>query len=148
MRRMCRSSRARRFGLTSQHPDVVTQKPEWTRTREWGEAALRACRDHLGVSHMTEAHTVQVLDAWTEDGVAFCVIYQYPYFDGVLGIRRTFDENMYGDDATDPDEFGRDVADFDIGEPLGTVVERLRVDAAGVHWWGDLDDELPQKPAG
>lgn len=114
-------------------------------TPEWAQAALDACLEHLPVSRVTESQSVQVLDAWVEDSVAFCVVYRYPYFDGVLGIRRTFDTDMYGEVPSDPVAFGCDVADFDIGEPLGSVAEHLRVDGAGVHWWGDLGPQLPSR---
>ena len=87
-----------------------------------------------------------MLDSWTEADVAFCVVYRYPYFKGTLGIRCTFETDMYGSPPSDPEQFGRDVADFDIGEPLGSVVERLRPDDKGIHWWGDLGDELPRRP--
>lgn len=117
------------------------------KTPAWAEAALAACLQHLPVSRVTEGRTVQVLDAWTEAGVAFCVVYRYPYFDGALGLRRTFETDMYGEEPNDPDQYGRDVADFDIGEPLGTVAKSLKLDESGVHWWGDLGPELPRKPA-
>lgn len=117
-----------------------------TKSAEWGRAALDACLRNLAVSKVTLGQTVTVLDSWTEASVAFCVVYRYPYFDGVLGIRRTFDEDMYGNEPNDPEAYGCDVADFDIGEPLGTVVHGLRVDDDGVHWWGDLDAALPRKP--
>jgi len=120
--------------------------PDWAKSREWSEIALASCLDSLRSGRVTETHTVRVIDSWAEDGIAICVVYEYPYFDGVLGIRRTFDEDMNGDPADDPEQFGRDVASFDIGEPLGRVVERLRHDVRGVSWWGDLDRELPRKP--
>lgn len=126
---------------------METTVPEWAKSRGWGEAALAACLERLNSSRVTQAWTVQVLDSWTEAGVAFCVVYRYPYFEGVLGIRRTFDEDVNGDRAVDPGQFGRDVADYDIGEPLGTVADRLRLDESGIAWWGDLDeDELPRPP--
>ena len=53
---------------------------------------------------------------------------------------------MFDEPASDPAQVGRDIADFDIGEPLGTVAERLREDAHGVHWWGGLNAELPTLP--
>jgi len=53
---------------------------------------------------------------------------------------------MTGAPASDPRSFGQEIADFSIGEPLGTVIERLRPDPLGVHWWGDLDADLPSLP--
>jgi hypothetical protein len=106
-----------------------------------------------GLAHScTEGETVEMLAAWVDDAECLCFVYRYPYFDGVLGLRRSDDDDDDDDDGgesgavADPRSFGQDVADFDIGEPLGTVVDRLRVDAAGVHWWGDLDEALPPLP--
>lgn len=53
---------------------------------------------------------------------------------------------MYGDPVSDPESFGQDVADFDIGEPLGTVAKSLRRDDHGVSWWGELAEQLPTLP--
>jgi hypothetical protein len=112
---------------------------------EWAHAALFACVTRLP-SSCTEGRSVEVLAAWVEGGGALCHVYQYPYYMGVLGLRRVLDTDMYGDPLSDPESFGRDVADFDIGEPLGTVVERLRTDEHGVSWWGSTGKELPSLP--
>ena len=48
--------------------------------------------------------------------------------------------------SVDPVAFGWNVADFDIGEPLGFVTTILRYDRADIGWWGSLGDELPQPP--
>jgi len=50
------------------------------------------------------------------------------------------------DPAVDPAAFGWNVADFDLGEPLGFVVTILRYDRADVGWWGRLGAELPEPP--
>ena len=42
-----------------------------------------------------------------------------------------------GDVAT-PEEFGQEVADFNIGEPLGAYGDILDVDADGPGWWGHI----------
>lgn len=115
------------------------------RSEAWLRAALYACVTGLSQS-CTEGETVEVLAAWIDDDDCLCVIYQYPVFDGVLGIRRETDTDMYGEPPVDPMQFGQDIADFDIGEPLGTVADHLRQDAHGVHWWGSLDAELPILP--
>jgi hypothetical protein len=44
------------------------------------------------------------------------------------------------------DQYGRDVANFEIGEPLGTVSERSRADESGIGWWGSLDEVPPIHP--
>jgi hypothetical protein len=109
---------------------------------EWSHAALFACVTHLQTS-LTEGRSVEVLAAWVDDGGALCVVYQYPYYMGVLGLRRAVDTDMYGEPVSDPESFGRDVADFDIGEPLGSTADWVRPDHQGVSWWGDQHDEPP-----
>lgn len=114
---------------------------------EWLHAALYACVTGLSRS-CTEGETVEMLAAWIDDAGYLCFVYRYPYFDGVLGLRRDDDlaEDVFGDALADPRALGQEIADFDIGEPLGSVAERLRTDALGVHWWGNLDDDLPTLP--
>ena len=121
--------------------------PTAAKSPEWAQTALDACLRQLPVDTIAYGKSVQVLRAWTEAGTAFCVVYRYQCFDGVLGIRCTFDEDMYGELPDSPEDFGCDIAVYAIGEPLGTVADRLRVDESGVHWWGDLDEHLPRPPA-
>jgi hypothetical protein len=111
---------------------------------EWAQAALFACVTHLP-SSATEGASVEVLAAWVEGGGALCLVYQYPYYMGVLGLRRAIDTDMYGEPVSDPESFGRDVADFQIGEPLGTAADWLRPDDHGVHWLG-IADAFPELP--
>lgn len=112
---------------------------------EWLRAALYACVTGLSQS-CTEGSTVEVLAAWFDADDCLCVVYQYPLFDGVLGLRRDTDTDMYGERPWDPVQLGQDIADFDIGEPLGTVAAGLRQDAHGVRWWGTLQADLPALP--
>ena len=79
-----------------------------------------------------------------------CVVYTHIWFpEGVLGLRRTFegDPDSEEEQEDDPDRFGSDVAVYDIQEPLGEVATRLRLDDSGVHWWGELERQLPRRPA-
>ncbi|MFI7003154.1 hypothetical protein [Nocardia sp. NPDC050175] len=107
-------------------------------------------------STTTEAWRIAVDDAWVEDEWTFVVVYRSPYFDGRLGLRRsvynprdnTF-SSMYSPQLTaapDPGGYGRNVADFDIGEPLGTVRHNLRVDDNSIHWWGSPPDPPTRGP--
>jgi len=115
------------------------------RTDEWLHAALYA--SVTGLSHScTLGETVEVLAAWIDDDACLCFVYQYPSFDDVLGLRCDTETGMYGEAPTDPASFGQDIADFSIGEPLGTVADHLRQDAHDVSWWGTLGGELPSLP--
>jgi hypothetical protein len=49
-------------------------------------------------------------------------------------------------DWVDPVAFGWNVADFDIGEPLGFVATILRYDRGDIGWWGSLGVALPSPP--
>jgi hypothetical protein len=46
----------------------------------------------------------------------------------------------------DPVAFGWNVADFDLGEPLGFVATILRFDRGDIGWWGSLGVTLPGPP--
>jgi len=128
---------------------------EWApgaKPREWATAALGACLRVLGHDDVALGRPlVEVREAWLDDGIAMCVIYRHVWFpEGDLGIRRTFEDDLDAEEEeeldNDPDRFGLRVAMDDIQEPLGSVATRLRVDDAGVHWWGDLGEELPRQP--
>jgi hypothetical protein len=126
----------------------------------WSALALRSCLEHLAVSTVTEGRLVSVEWSWTDGPDAFCVVYRPP-FDSQrrVGLRRyrldAIESGKYelGDmvpsydvgSPLDPDPvwFGRAVADFDIGEPMGNLINVLRVDDEGVGWWGSLGDVLP-----
>ncbi|WP_433662337.1 hypothetical protein ACQPW1_09370 [Nocardia sp. CA-128927] len=112
----------------------------------WSEIAVSACLQWLMTSNATDARLITVEDARVEDEWTFVVVYRSQYFDGRLALRsstynprdNTF-SSMYSPELTsapDPVRYGRDVADFDIGEPLGTVADRLRIDENGIQWWG------------
>jgi hypothetical protein len=114
-------------------------------TVEWSHALLYGAVSGLPTS-LTEGRTVEALAAWvdTENGV--CIVYQYPWFYGVLGCRVSAD-GVDGRYASDLAKFAGDIADFRIGEPLGNAPGRyLRADAHGVAWKGALGEELPQLP--
>ena len=130
---------------------MTADDPPWAKSREWALAALDACLRVL--AHEDSAlgqRLVEVRDSWIEDGTAMCVVYTHIRFpEGVLGLRRTFegDPDSEEEQEDDPDRFGSDVAVYDIQEPLGEVATRLRLDDSGVHWWGELERQLPRRPA-
>jgi hypothetical protein len=159
---------ARRF--TARHEELLRELAG-ARGRGWSALALLACLEHLQVSTVTEAARVSVVDAWVDGPDAFCVVYHPPFDEGrVVGLRRIRSEAVethtwrLGDMTTwgypvdlsgpadepehliDPVAFGWNVADFDIGEPLGFVVTILRYDRGDVGWWGTLEAELPEPP--
>lgn len=130
---------------------------------DWASTALRACLDHLTTSSVTDAARVWIVDAWTDSDDSLCIVYRPPYDEGrVVGLRRTRRDALdpgdwrLGDMTTwgydmgadaDPVPFGWNVADFDVGEPLGYVTTILRYGAADIGWWGNLGDGLPTAPS-
>jgi hypothetical protein len=129
---------------------------------QWSDRALSACLEHLGTSRVTSAHTVRVVESWTEGPDAICIVYRPPDdARRVVGLRRRWHDAVqpgewrlgnlmaWGYDVgpdVDPVAFGHNVADFDLGEPLGMVVRALRYDGGEIGWWGSLGAELPQVP--
>ncbi len=159
-------SEPRRGGLSRRHADLLRDlDPAGGPPPMWSTAALRECLTHLGTSTVTQARRVHLVDAWTDGSDAFCVLYGPPYDEGrVVGLRRrrqsavevgewrpgdltTWGYEMGLDGEVDPLVFARNVADFDIGEPLGFVVTVLRYDGADIGWWGNLAEDLPRPPS-
>lgn len=90
---------------------------------DWGPRALLACLRKLCGGGPTEAERVVVEDAWATND-EFRVIYSWTGGRrvGIIRNRETTIDRMdvyaTGDIAT-PEEFGQEVADFNIGEPWG-----------------------------
>lgn len=109
---------------------------------DWGSRALLACLRKLRDGGPTEGADALVEDAWaTVD--EFRVVYSFPR-DRRFGIIRhrdtridIVDAYVTGEVAT-PEEAGQEVADFNIGEPLGAFADILDVDPDGVGWWGHI----------
>jgi hypothetical protein len=138
------------------------------RSAVWSDRALLACLEKLQTSQVSEAWCVAVEDAWAEGPDTLCVVYKAAHAGpSLVGLRRTradaltssaTDQYVPGDfvdvglyelgDPGDPDPtaFGQTIAEFDIGEPLGTVFDQLRADDDGTGWWGTLGSELPRHP--
>lgn len=129
---------------SQRHAELVAEL-EAAASTEWGPRALLACLRKLRDGGPTEAHRVVVHEAWATDD-AFRVVYESP--EGLrVGIIRERHTNIDRLDPADAEvsaeELGREVADFNIGEPLGAYAEILDVDAHGVGWWGHIP--LPKK---
>lgn len=115
-------------------------------TRSWSDLALLACLERLESGGPTEGRPVHVHDASPlDDTDGIWVVYSYPGGRpiGVRVLRTSSSEHpLYLDaagagDMDDPGEFGHEVADHVIGEPLGTIAGQLVDDSAGVGWWGE-----------
>jgi hypothetical protein len=151
-------SAEQRGNVTAAHRQVLAELAAGPRST-WSQQALWACLDRLRTGTWTMTPEVRVERAWTDGPEAFCVVYTLHGPDLWIGIRlrrgdSDSEENEPGSDVDnhdlgflDPDWFGQDVADFSIGEPLGTVLQTLRTDEQGVNWWGSLDAQLPTTPA-
>ncbi|MFF9565447.1 hypothetical protein ACF1AJ_19010 [Leifsonia sp. NPDC014704] len=101
--------------------------------RSWGQTALLSCLERLRSGGPTSAEEVTVVDAWAFDD-GFCVIYGSPW-GPTAGLRVTATGEQYSGACTDhpsAEEFGMDIADFSIAEPLGRFADRLVLDAGGV----------------
>ncbi len=153
--------------ITQHHQALLTTFGPATE-EPWSQAALRACLEHLLVSTVTEAADVAVDDAWLDGPSAFCVVYRVPFFEGLAGLRRDAsdarpaiederrdagmmtsgydmaDQAVLDGQVPDPVGFGRNVADFDIGEPHD--LPEGGPDGRGIHWGGNLTGGLPARP--
>jgi hypothetical protein len=145
-----RRTAEQRGNLTQRHRQLLEELAA-VESPTWAQRAVRACLDELRTSTLTESPHIRVDNAWTDGESAFSVVYRWDFDRAqAYGIRRAF-----ADAATthyvpggfiggleirtphrNPDAigFGKDVANFDIGEPLGNTP--LRRDAAGILWWG------------
>lgn len=127
--------------LSPRHAELIAAL-EADGSEQWGPRALLACLRKLRDGGPTEAASVVVRDAWaSSDG--FRVVYDSPGGTrvGIIRDRWTtidrLDVYATGDVAT-AEEFGEEVADFNIGEPLGAYADILDMDADGLGWWGHI----------
>jgi hypothetical protein len=124
---------------SQRHAELIAEL-EAAASTEWGPRALLACLKRLRDGGPAEAHRVFVHEAWARDD-AFQVVYDSPEGLHVGLIRErgtTIDRLDPADAEISPEEFGQEVADFNIGEPLGAYAEILDVDSQGLGWWGHL----------
>jgi hypothetical protein len=123
------------------HAELIAELEE-AASNEWGPRALLACLRRLRAGGFIEAKSVVVHDAWATTD-EFRVVYDSPWSSrvGIIRNRNTtidrLDVYASGDEAT-PEEFGQEVADLNISEPLGSYSRIVQVDAQGLGWWGHL----------
>ncbi|OII10883.1 hypothetical protein BIU97_08320 [Curtobacterium sp. MCBA15_009] len=128
--------------MESERHAALIAELEAAGSEEWGPRALLACLQKLRDGGPTEAALVVVHDAWSTSD-EFRVVYDSPWGPRVGIIRDRWttidrtDAYTTGDEAT-PEEFGHEVADYNIGEPLGRYVDILDIDADGLGWWGHI----------
>jgi hypothetical protein len=115
--------------------DVTESVPSVGANRTLADRALRAVLDCLPHSY-TEGANVVVLDSWTEGDDIICLMYRFPWFKGVLGLRRRVEVDAEIQESLE--EWAGEVANFEVGEPLGTIAHRLWLDHESVHWWGEV----------
>jgi hypothetical protein len=124
-----------RFRTTAWHRELLDSLSAEGGT--WAQTVLRACLQHLTTSQTTEAWLVGVIDAWAESEDAFCMVYRWGATPRTLGARVTKGDFSPGIFDDDPQEIGREIADYSIGEPLGTMADHLVLDPrTQVWWWG------------
>lgn len=123
------------YRVTRRHRQLLAETDSGT----WspGRQALAHCLARLATSVLTESWCVGVLDGWADTEVSFRVVYRLGTHPATLGIRRQLaDDDRFPDGR--PEWLGPEVADFGIGEPLGSTADRL-LPVGGIHWWGDLE---------
>jgi hypothetical protein len=103
-------------------------------TESLASRALSALLDYLPRSY-TEGSHLDVLDSWTEGDSVVCVVYQFHGWDAVIGYRQHVELD---DELPTLEDWVEEVANFNIGEPLGTIARHMWLDDEGVHWWGAL----------
>jgi hypothetical protein len=72
------------------------------------------------------------------DGVpVLLAVYDHPYVSERLGLRRRLDRWGPGDDGADAEALAKEIAIYEISEPLGRYYDPLVEDGQSVWWWGD-----------
>jgi hypothetical protein len=133
--------------ITSEHAQLMEELSAID-DRNWGEEALLGCLRRLESGGATEAAEVKVHDGWALDE-EFCLVYASPW-GPTVGVRIHHDGDQFEAAYTydpSPNEFGIDIADFTVAEPLGTYADHLILDSYGLGWWGDhpLPPERPRR---
>jgi hypothetical protein len=127
--------------VTPEHTRLISEL-EMRSERSWGEDALLACLKKLRDGGPTEYQIVEVRRALAEDN-GFDIVYLSPSGPEVglsarLGQMQYFGGVYHESYDRDPTatEFGQEIADFFVAEPLGTYAHPLDIDDTGLGWWG------------
>lgn len=149
----CQGSRKSDPPASSPARSILIERLRARPPQSWSDRALLACLERLAAGGPTGGHLIHVHDAWPlDDADGICVIYNDPG-GRTIGLRvlRTSSSghplylNAAAGDMNNPDDFGHEVADYVIAEPLGTIADQLVEDSDGVGWWGEqpFPDQRP-----
>lgn len=117
--------------MTTDAHRALVDRLEESAELSWGGRTLLACLRRLRDGGLTEWQSISVESAWViEEG--FCVVYRWPG-GPLVGLRVTTRSGSQPGMAAQ--EFGEEVADFSIAEPLGAIT--LTTDFEDVGWWGE-----------
>ncbi len=129
--------------------DALIAAAEAVPSPTWSDRALLACLRELRDGGPTEWRSITVRDGWPlRDTEGFCVVYSWSEGDPI-GLRAALEgsrgapvyadgvyaEPFSGDEPT-AEQFGWEIADFAVAEPLGRRADHLVRDGDGVGWWG------------
>lgn len=112
---------------------------------DWGPDVVNALNKvltsdgrHRWLQHITLVSVELERDV---DGVAFVrAVYDDSNHERRIGVRRQLDGRgplAESPGLTPAESLARDIAEGDIGEPLGSYWDLLEEDSNGVWWWGD-----------
>jgi hypothetical protein len=127
--------------VTPEHAQLISDLEDLAE-RSWGDNALLACLLKLRDGGPTEYIIVEVRRA-TAVADGFDIVYLSPWGPEV-GLSARLDQmQFFGgvyQESCDRDptaaEFGQEIADFFVAEPLGTYAYPLDIDDTGLGWWG------------
>lgn len=78
----------------------------------------------------TSNGNLRILGAWTEEPDTICVVYRGWWYPSIVGFRQHI-----GSADWPLETVVLNILTYDLGEPLGTLVDTLEPDDHGVMWW-------------
>lgn len=73
---------------------------------------------------------LRILGAWIEEPDTICVVYRGWWYPGTVGLRQHI-----GSTDWPVETVVLNILTYDLGEPLGSLVDTLEPDDHGVMWW-------------